>query len=309
MKNIIYISGSGRSGSTLLERIINSSNDFFSLGELHCLWRLPFDAITCSCGTPFSDDNFWQDILDRARITSREIAKLRRLEDEVCRTPFLAAMRYSLDAVRQDDRVRQFLALQLRIFDAISEATGASFLVDSSKAGPRAWLLACDPRVRILHLYRDPGDVIASWRSAKYDKGLNGDMQRLSVRRAAMDWGKVEYLIRKLEGQTRIAKIDYRQLCETPAKMVDTALNALLETGFTPFDWIDEHKFMPAPSYHSLNGNPDRFSSGPVHISARTLDHSHLPPLDRIAIRTAHATLATIYPSPARRASLNSTPE
>lgn len=303
MAVIIYISGSGRSGSTLLERILNSSNDFFSLGELHCLWRLPFNEITCSCGAAFSDDPFWKDILDRARITNREIAKLRRLEDEVCRTPFLAGRGYALDAVRQDDRVRQFLALQSRIFDAISDATGASFLVDSSKAGPRAWLLACDPRVRVLHLYRDPGDVIASWRSAKFDKGLNRDMQRLSVRQAAIDWGKVEYLVKKLARQARMVKIDYQQLCEAPSKVVDAALNELLETGFSPFDWIDEHKFVPAANYHSLNGNPDRFSSGPVHISARTQGRSHLPPLDRLAIRAAHATLTTIYPSPARRTS------
>jgi hypothetical protein len=303
MRNIVYISGSGRSGSTLLERTLNSSDDFFALGEFHCLWRLPTDALTCSCGMAFSADPFWQDILDRARITDRELAELRRLEEEICRTPFLARSGYSLETVRKDERVQRFLALQLPIFEAIFAATGTSILVDSSKAGPRAWLLACDPRVRILHLYREPGDVIASWRSKKFDKGLNGDMQRLSVLHAAMDWAKVEYLIKKLAEQAPIAKVDYRRFCETPDVVIADALNSLLEIETKPFNWLDERRFMPAPHYHSLNGNPDRFSSGPVHIAARTLDRSRLPPLDRLAITAAQAALSALYPSPARRTS------
>jgi hypothetical protein len=53
------------------------------------------------------------------------------------------------------------LDLQHRLFSAIAAETGARVLVDSSKPDPRASLLATDPRVRVVHFYRDPVKVLA----------------------------------------------------------------------------------------------------------------------------------------------------
>lgn len=267
--NVIYISGSGRSGSTLLERILNSSDGVFATGEIHCLWRLDFSQIVCSCGAPFAEDAFWQDVLRRAEFTAATIAELRALEAAICRTGFLLRQRMSFATIQADARVQRFIHLHDRLFGAIAAAGGGTVVVDSSKAGPRAWLLASCGRARILHLHRDPRDVIASWRSIKFDPGLNAPMKRMPVTLAALDWLKSELMAAVLVRRGVAVRLDYAGLCRTPRATVDSVVGQLgLRARIAP-GWTAPDAFQPADTYHSLNGNPDRFGAGPVQISER----------------------------------------
>jgi len=297
LQNIIYISGSGRSGSTLLERIIHSSKNATALGEFHCLWRLHESEITCSCGAPFSGDPHWQTILKLAGIDNAAIAELQRLEQTICRTSFIAVHRFDIDAISQNPDVKRFNDLQFGIFEAIADTLDTPIVVDSSKAGPRAWLLACNPKVRIIHLYRDPADVILSWRSAKYDPGMRREMKRMSISGAASDWWKVEYLMSRLGRTTHVTRIDYGELCNDPSTILGSALSNLsLETIPLPA-WIDSTSLHPKDQYHSLNGNPDRFKKGPICISKRQADWSETDHQERLVIKAISTLLRSILPS------------
>ncbi len=295
LQSIIYISGSGRSGSTLLERILHSSPGVSALGELHCLWRLPQATITCSCGSSFPADTLWQEILAQARFDTSTIADLRRLESRVCRSGFIARHRFSLESLGADPDVQDFLALQFRLFEATTKVTGSPVLVDSSKAGPRAWILACDPRVTLVHLYRDPADVMASWRSNKFDPGMGRAMKRMPIGSAALDWWKVEQLMRRLERVCPVARIDYRALCDAPRSAVAAAL-AELGLSNEPA-WLSANQIEPGNDYHSLNGNPDRFSKSVIEIAARRIDWVKVAPIERTAIRLISRVLRFLYPS------------
>lgn len=299
MTEVLYISGSGRSGSTLLERVLNSSDRFFAVGEFHTLWRLPIADITCSCGAKVADDDFWRNVLDVAGVGAAERAELRRLEAIVARSGYVSAAGYKLATLATDPQVRAYLAPQFAIFDALSKLTGKPIIVDSSKAGPRAWAMASDPRSRMLHLYRDPTDVIASWRSRKFDQGLGTEMARPGVIAAATDWWKAEYFARKLARETAVAMVDYRALCTSPRPILDTALAAAGIAGASGVAWQDAHRVAPAADYHSLNGNPDRFDRGTIAIASRRPDWSRYAALDRMTIRAAGGALAGLYP-PAR---------
>ncbi|MVZ96571.1 sulfotransferase [Sphingorhabdus sp. IMCC26285] len=297
LQSIIYISGSGRSGSTLLERIIHSSDCVSALGEFHCLWRLPETDITCSCAAPFISDSFWQPVLKTAAIDASVLAELRELEDRVCRTSFIASHRFDIKSLRENRDVQHFLDIQFRIFEAVAGASGSSVLVDSSKAGPRAWLMACHPKVRIIHLYRDPADVILSWRSAKFDPGMGQEMKRMSVAAAATDWWKVEYLVKRLGKATPVARVDYGELCARPERTLGNALAALsLPTKPAPA-WIDATSVKSKDNYHSLNGNPDRFDKGPIRISKREADWNKVGPAERLTIIAVAKVLGLMLPS------------
>lgn len=295
--NLIYISGSGRSGSTLLERILHSDEKTAALGEFHCLWRLPHQSISCSCGAPFHSDNLWTRVLAAAGTGASELGELAALEKSIARFGYLARSRFSIDALRADLRVQRFCELQFAILEAYARISGSETLIDSSKAGPRAWLLASDPRFRIVHLYRDPRDVMVSWQTAKFDPGLGQEMQRLNLTASARDWWKAEQLARMLARQCQVVRIDYAALATRPRIAVTAMLELLELAGSVRPQWLSDDRFEQGDDYHSLNGNPDRFVKGPVTIRRKHPDWAALSPVRRATTWAAGTGLAKLYPA------------
>ena len=68
MKNkikVIYIAGSGRSGSTLLERLMSQNNDIFGAGELKSIFNRGFKQNQlCGCKKKFHDCSIWNKIIN-----------------------------------------------------------------------------------------------------------------------------------------------------------------------------------------------------------------------------------------------------
>ena len=61
---VLYIAGSGRSGSTILDRILGQLDGFFSVGELCNLWDRGLLAHRkCGCGVPVDQCPTWTGIL------------------------------------------------------------------------------------------------------------------------------------------------------------------------------------------------------------------------------------------------------
>jgi len=296
LDRIIYISGSGRSGSTVVERLLHSAPSVQALGELHVLWRLSLAEITCSCGKKLPDDTFWNDVLGLAKISAAELRELAALENKICRSKFILKHRFDLQSLRADPDVQRFMGMQFAIFEAVSKLTGARTIVDSSKAGPRAWILATDPRVHLLHLYRHPSDVLTSWRSRKFDKGLGRDMERLPVGTAAIDWMKPEIFSRRLAKQAQVGFMKYEEFVASPRSVLSQAVNSEDSSLLAELAWLDRNAFQPGDNYHSLSGNPDRFGSGPVRIEPRAANGTGLHAVDRVAIRITGGALALAFP-------------
>ena len=63
---VTYILGAGRSGSTVLERLLSSAPGVVGTGEIATLWRRTLSALTCSCGAPAPDCPFWVDVRAKA---------------------------------------------------------------------------------------------------------------------------------------------------------------------------------------------------------------------------------------------------
>jgi len=267
---ITYVLGSGRSGSTVLERLLASAPRVTAVGEIATLWRRPLKKLTCSCGAPAPDCAFWADMRAKVGLTDTALGELAALETTVVRhKAFISdALRGATWAARPE--AQRFLAVQSDLFSAIAEATGAQRIVDSSKAGPRAWALSALPNVSILHLRRHPGHVAASWRRVKHDPSLGGPMRRPSYPAIAREWLTAEISARRLAAIHPVTRLDYELLTDDPA----AALRHLgpLAEGVA----LDGRSFAPDPDYHSLNGNPDRFDRGRI-----TLKPAAPPPLPR----------------------------
>ena len=85
---VVYIAGSGRSGSTLLERALGEIPGFVNVGELIDLYRrTAADGERCGCGEPFAQCPFWSRVGDRAFSGWQEqkLTATRRLQGKVAR--------------------------------------------------------------------------------------------------------------------------------------------------------------------------------------------------------------------------------
>lgn len=150
MPVIIYIVGVGHSGSTLLDLLLGSHSQAFSVGELIALSttgrKLRQQRVLerpCDCGAPTKlSCPIWSEV-DR-RLQQTCATSLRTIEVE---SP-------DPDEFRRVNRT---------IYDAIAAASGRSFIVESSKRTSRfERLVEAGFDVRPVHILREPHGVVAS---------------------------------------------------------------------------------------------------------------------------------------------------
>src|ERR1700754_3896573 len=68
---VLFIAGAGRSGRTLLDRVIGAQEGFLSLGEVQFIWQRSFaEDQLCGCGRPFHRCAFWAGVCEGAWGTS-----------------------------------------------------------------------------------------------------------------------------------------------------------------------------------------------------------------------------------------------
>lgn len=295
MPSILYVVGSGRSGSTVIERVLTTSPNVTAVGEVHALWRLPVQDLLCSCGQRVPDCSFWQGALEHAQIGTAEIDRLRELEWKVVRNKFLLKKRYDLDAIRLDPDVATFVDLQKRLFDGISQVSGASIVLDSSKAGPRAWLLAVGLSPVFLHAYRSAEDVIASWRKPKFEPSTGSLMKKPPIWEAAMDWVKVEQAARSLSKRSNVRRINYLDFANDPRTALEAALDPVFPGLTAELAWTSHQSVRPSTDYHSVLGNPDRFDSADIVIKPKKADRSDFSTTERLSIAAVGKLLQTVY--------------
>src|SRR4051812_48764894 len=67
LPKVLYVGGSGRSGTTLLDRMLGQVPGVWSTGELARVWDNGLrDNELCGCGEPFWECAFWREVGDAA---------------------------------------------------------------------------------------------------------------------------------------------------------------------------------------------------------------------------------------------------
>ncbi|HEY1484912.1 MAG TPA: sulfotransferase, partial [Micromonosporaceae bacterium] len=105
MPRVVFLGGLGRSGTTLLERILGEVPGVCALGEVVHLWQRDVrDNESCGCGTPFRDCGFWSEIGERAfggwqRVDVDAVLALRSRVERTRHIPTLAVPRLARSRV------------------------------------------------------------------------------------------------------------------------------------------------------------------------------------------------------------------
>ena len=270
---VLYIAGTGRSGSTLLANTLGQVDGVFNAGEIRYLWeRGMLENRLCGCGRHFADCPFWQGVLreaiDSSTPDARAMNALQSRLTRVRRLPSLALGR-DLRGSAEFDRYRSVLA---RVYRAIQHAAGSRVIIDSSKLPSYGRLLGLMPEIDlyVVQLVRDPRAAATSWARLKEqpDRGVAGVMERMSPLRSALLWDLWNSTSKPFlrPASSRYMRLRYEDFVAQPRESVRQVVEMLgmpnVELPFT-----DASTVMLGPN-HTVAGNPDRLRSGPVVIRA-----------------------------------------
>jgi hypothetical protein len=290
---VVYIAGSGRSGSTVLERILGEVPGFVNVGELIDLFRRPRDSERCGCGLAFTSCPFWAGVGDRAfgGWDSAFLSGVGQLQGKVARQrrlPRLLAGRVAGQDFGAD--LAAYGAYHVKLYRAIAAEAGAEYVVDSSKWPVQALALArAGLDVRVIHLVRDPRGVaysVSKKRVARPHALNDADfMWQKAPTGAAARWFACQAEAELLRlGDLRMTRVRYEDLVRRPQPAVETML-AELGLPHSPSDLahIGDRRVALGKS-HGLSGNPSRFSDGEIVLRSDEAWHGQMSRRDRLTV-------------------------
>nr|WP_304515681.1 sulfotransferase [Cellulomonas sp. APG4] len=295
---VLYVAGSGRSGSTLLERVLGQVPGVATLGEVHHLWErgVRKDEL-CGCGEAFSRCPFWSEVGRRAfggwdPAAADVVARDADAVDRHRRVPanLLARRRRRAAVLRYTEHYRA-------IYAAARDVAGARLVVDSGKHPTLALCLAQDPRIdlRVLHLVRDPIGVAYSWsKQVERPEAREAEdalMTRYSPALSSALWG-LTTLEAELLRTTRVpvVRMRYEDFVAHPRERLEEAWAGL---GLDPLGLERVATTMHLEPNHTVAGNPMRFRTGEVALRPDTEWKQRMPRGDRWAVAALTLPLRT----------------
>jgi hypothetical protein len=262
---VLYVGGTGRSGSTLLARVLDRAGGVFAAGELRYVWqRGMLEDRLCGCGEPFSQCPFWSEVMRRAfgddAVDARHMVDVQRSITRLRHVPRMLT-------IGGPEAPANYLETLSRLYRAVAEVSGCDLVVDSSKLPSYGFMLGHVPGldVRFVHLVRDPRGAAYSWSRAKAQPDGNGGMQRMSVLKSSSLWLAWNASAPRLfRDPMRYSLVRYEDLVAQPRDVVDRILNfAGHVNAGTPF--VGERTVALERS-HTVAGNPNRLESGHVEL-------------------------------------------
>lgn len=274
---VLFIAGFGRSGSTLLDRLLGSTPGFHSGGELGGVWQqgLLKDRL-CSCGARFSSCPFWQAVGNNSfsSLKGHEINAIVRYMRNI--SSAWEIWRILSRGTRRNlviSAPANFFDVTARIYQRMRDVNGQQVVVDSSKLAMYLVLLAQIPSVdlHVVHLVRDPRAVAHSWlRPRVTDPDGQTSMPQFGGIKSAVLWlimnAAVEWTARRLD--LSYVRVRYEDLVKDPVRIVGQLRSKVLRDAVLDLpatDHLDDLN-IDLGVVHSISGNPMRFQQGHMPI-------------------------------------------
>jgi hypothetical protein len=231
---VVYVGGSGHSGSTLLAMLLDSHPQIVSLGETAVKPKIRHKGRAaqqkCSCGQEIASCEFWREIFERVRAEGFDLAAdrwsndyrmqhpvLNRLLTQDTSHPLLGALRRvakrAVPAYRS--RLERIDAVNVAFVRAALQTARADVFCDTTKdAGRLSRLLRiADLDVKVIILVRDVRGYAAS-----------SKRRGRSIEDAAATWRKDQERLVKVTRslpENRKLVLRYEDLCGSPAPTLE----------------------------------------------------------------------------------------
>jgi hypothetical protein len=264
---VVYIGGAGRSGSTLLDRLLEQQDGVVSVGEFVDIWdRGVLRDERCGCGERFRSCAFWNDVGMRAMNgwSNLDIGRTIALQNSVVRQRCIPLLLRPQLSQRFARGLAEYAELLAKVYRAIADVSGASLVVDSSKvcAGALVVSHARGVRLRVVHLVRD-GRGVAYSHQRKVTRPQSPDqMERLGAAHAGARWmaTNLEYHLLERAG-VPVHRVRYEDLIHDVPSYVGRILGRDISLGG---DWRGSSYLRPG---HGVAGNPIRLKHGATALS------------------------------------------
>ncbi|MGI8777101.1 MAG: sulfotransferase [Acidimicrobiales bacterium] len=295
---VLYVGGTGRSGSTVLVSLLGHYEGFLPVGELRYLWdRGIRQNQLCGCRLPFRSCPFWVAVITDAfggfdAVDRLDTSAWADSLDRVRFIPLLAVSR--LRSSRFQAALDDYGDAITRLVRSILSVSGARVVIDSSKDPSWAFLLdalgAFD--LSVLHLVRDSRAVAYSWTRSRVRPEVHWTveyMKRRSPLRTAFTWDANHVLFEALgrRSQRRYLRLRYEDFVRRP----DDTIAAVVAL---PDPLVPENRSDDGWN-HSISGNPVRFDPRPLQITLDDEWETNLAPEDRRLVTMVTAPLLKRY--------------
>lgn len=316
---MVYIGGHGRSGSTLLERMLGQLDDFVAVGELrHLLNRGLDENQLCGCGTRFWECEFWRGVVKEVFGSRDDIpfAEFHELKRRVDRTRYIPHMFLAGSGSGYRKRCDRYSDVRLRLYRAIEKQSGGKVIVDSSKDSSSLYLLARQKEIdlHVVHLIRDSRAVAFSWLRKKARPEITWKtayMPNYSPRRTALEWVVRNAVVELSRGLvTTYRRVRYEDLVADPRRTVERIVSDIVSSAPDLSIFRGTTVSLARPN-HTVAGNPMRFETGNIELREDREWRSRMSSGARrlVTVLTAPALLRYGYPLVPRRQTAGSTAE
>jgi hypothetical protein len=306
---LIFIAGAGKSGSTLLARILGTVPGFLHVGELARLWERGLrDNQLCGCGTPFRECLFWTGVLadvfgEGADLDecAEQVLRAWRRADSLTKATIMAFPKLGgRAALDYGDILR-------RVLQSIRRVSGADVIVDSSKRASHGLLLTRIDELTVdcLHLVRDSRGSCHSGARRRVRPEIHWDVAYMGVGRPwkqALRWDFRNALVSLVAARSHDSlRVRYEDFAAQPVEVATGILRDLELPGAVPPPARQAAAngsgavSVVLPPEHSISGNPMRFESGEVAVKVDDEWRTAMPRRDRIAVTLLSAPLLAKY--------------
>ncbi len=284
--NIIYISGYGRSGSTLLTILLDNIEGVVGLGEVGNLPRyMGKQGRECSCNNFYSNCDFWGDVINNLPSGTNFIEELGTIQRKV--EPWNRGWATTQRIKKQyNQKIKTF-------FEKVFRTTGARAVVDSSKSAYssmwRALALSRVPglNVFVVHLVRDAEAVVSSCKKGR-SIDLELDQQGRSGLAAAstglVGWtiaNLAAVQIRRYLDNDQSMTLRYEDLVRSPGNQLCKIIDQshLSQDASTPLQKNDEFAVG-----HLVAGNRMARNNNYIQIDPSKSSKSRLSKVEKFAV-------------------------
>jgi hypothetical protein len=297
-KKILFIGGSGRSGSTLLEEVLNQVEGMFGVGELNFIWSKGYRTNQrCTCGEYFRDCSFWSELDEQVfeGLDDSEVEQVLSLQQDLNKRLNIPLRLFNCDVLNTyKSKAEELRTYYRRILEGIFELSGCEVLIDSSKSPLQALFLSEIEGYdfHLVHLVRDSRAVANSWQRKKRRWEVDWKeeyMPQFSLTKSATNWNYKNGIFHLLQDRfPSYIRLRYEDFVNSPKKVLQRIISQVGESG-RRLNFIEGSKVrLTEKNYHSISGNPSRFRSDDITLQ---MDDEWKTNFD--SIQTGYVTLLT----------------